>query len=129
MNGGSAATVVAEIDTKVSGEEVEASWTYGREKAKGTTATSGTTGTGGGQQLPAYVAEVDVEGYPLASVTGYLVYDDDLELELLRKEEGEPLADWNYTLRLSTGEIRTGTTDGEGMLKEEGVPPGSYTFL
>jgi hypothetical protein len=120
VEGGCAAAVVGEIETEVSGEEVEASWTYTYEDAGG-------AGEAAAQQLPAYVAEVKVEGYPLPTTTGLLTYEDELETKLVRKDNGEALADWPYAITLPNGEVRTGRTDGDGRIQESGVPPGTYS--
>jgi hypothetical protein len=122
VEGGEAA-IVDEIETEVSGEEVEAEWTYTHE-AVNTGSEEAPAGGGSVQQLPAYRAEVKVKGHPLPSMTGLLTYDDKLEKQLVRRKNGEPFANCTYHLQLPNGEIRTGTTDGEGWLKEEDVPPG-----
>ncbi len=113
---------VDEIETEVTGEEVEATWAYTYE------ATSSRS-EDGAKRMPAYGAEIEVEGYPLPSQTGLLTYEDELSIQLRDKETGEPLTGHPYRLRLSTGEIRSGTTDGNGRLKEEDLPPGEAELV
>jgi len=119
--GGGSAAIVAEIEAEVSGEEVEATWAYTHEEAGGTG--QGGAGEAAAQQLPAYVAEVRVEGYPLPVLTGLLTYSDRLELTFT-DEEGNPHKRERYQLHLPNGSVRSGTLDGNGTLKEEGLPSG-----
>jgi uncharacterized Zn-binding protein involved in type VI secretion len=126
VEGGEAA-IVKEIETEVSGEEVEAEWTYTHE-AVNTGSEEAPAGGGSAQQMPAYRAEVRVEGHPMPSLTGLLTYDDDLEVTLLDKKTEKPLKEHPYSLRLANGEIRTGKTDGSGKIKEQDVPPGPWTL-
>jgi uncharacterized Zn-binding protein involved in type VI secretion len=121
VEGGSAAAVVGEIETEVSGEEIEASWTYTYEDAGG-------AGEAAAQQLPAYVAEVRVEGYPLPTTTGFLTCSDTLTVQMVEQETEEVLENHPYRICLSNGEVRTGTTDGNGWIEEEDVPPGPWSF-
>ena len=114
--GGGTAAIVAEIETEVSGEEVDASWAYTHEETGG-------AGEAAAQQLPAYVAEVRVDGYPLPALTGLLTYVDRLKLTFT-DEEGNPHEQERYQLHLPNGGVRSGTLDGEGTLKEKGLPPG-----
>ena len=41
-----------------------------------------------------------------------------------KDQDGKPMADRPYKLRLATGEIREGTTDGDGHAEEDDIPPG-----
>jgi hypothetical protein len=54
--------------------------------------------------------------------SGYLYYKDSIEITL-KDEDGNGVADQEYRLTLSTGEIRTGKLDGNGYAKEENIPP------
>ncbi|PQJ34398.1 hypothetical protein BSZ35_07095, partial [Salinibacter sp. 10B] len=127
VEGGSSAAVVGEIETEVSGEEVEAAWTYehGEEDQYDPTTPEEvlpTSARGGGQQLPAYVAGVDVEGYPLSSTTGFLKIKSTLKIGL-NDSEGKGVARAPYVVRFANGEVRTGTLDRSGRAELEDVPP------
>jgi len=54
-----------------------------------------------------------------------LQHRDWIEIKL-KDEEGNPVANEAYILRLSNGEVRQGNLDGNGYKKEEQVPPGEY---
>ena len=120
VEGGEAA-IVDEIETEVSGETVEAEWTYTYE---GVTSGSEEAPAGGGsaQQLPAYRAEVRVEGYPLPSRTGLLIYEDKVKIEVT-DEEGNACKNDPYHLNLSNDEVRSSSLDGSGKTKEQTLPP------
>ena len=67
-----------------------------------------------------------VEIGDLQSRSGTLDYRDWLELELL-DENGDALANEEFEVRFSTGEVRRGKTDGQGQARLEGVPTASHT--
>jgi hypothetical protein len=119
VEGGEAA-VVKEIETEVSGEEVEAEWTYTHEKVQ-------TAQGGDAQQLPAYRAEVRVEGYPLPTRTGLLIYEDKVKIEVT-DEEGNACKNDPYHLNLSNDEVRSSSLDRQGKTREQTLPPGSCTL-
>jgi uncharacterized Zn-binding protein involved in type VI secretion len=48
---------------------------------------------------------------------------DDLEFRLT-DEDGQPIKDRSFQAFLSNGEVKSGTLDGDGKAKLEGVPPG-----
>jgi hypothetical protein len=54
--------------------------------------------------------------------SGPLYYKDSIEITL-KDEDGKGVADQQYRLTLSTGEIRSGKLDGSGYAKEENIPP------
>ncbi len=57
--------------------------------------------------------------------SGLLHCEDYIEVEVV-DEDGNALAGEDYILYLSNGEIRKGTLDGSGKLREEGIPPGFH---
>jgi hypothetical protein len=118
---GGEAAVVKEIETEVSGEEVEAEWTYTHE-AVNTGSEEAPAGGGSAGQLPAYRAEVRVEGYPLPSRTGLLIYEDKVKIEVT-DEEGNACKNDPYHLNLSNDEVRSSSLDGSGKTKEQTLPP------
>jgi hypothetical protein len=129
LEGGARATVEA-IETTVQGEAVAATWTYERTPDADGSGSGVDPGASGGASgaMPAYVATVRVEGHPRPATTGLLTYADTLVVRLTRPD-GEGLSRHPYRLRLSTGAIRSGTTDADGWLEEDDVPPGGFDFL
>ncbi|PQJ33897.1 hypothetical protein BSZ35_04125 [Salinibacter sp. 10B] len=127
MDGGSSAAIVGEIETEVSGEEVEAAWTYehGEEDQydSQTPEEDPPVSTGStGQQLPAYVAVVDVEGYPLPAMSGLLTLRSTVTIQL-KGPDGEGVADEPYVVTFANGEVRKGTLDGSGKAELQEAPP------
>ena len=125
--GGGTAAVAQEIETEVSGEEVKASWTYehGEEDRRNPSAPEEALPSAakpGGQQLPGYVAEVRVEGYPLPALSGLLTLKSTLTIGL-NKSNGEGIAKAPYVVEFANGEVRTGTLDQNGRAELEDVPP------
>ncbi|PQJ33902.1 hypothetical protein BSZ35_04150 [Salinibacter sp. 10B] len=119
---GGPAAVIAEIETEVSGEEVEATWTkeYDSEGQ--------TNGAGDSTGIPVYVAEVQVTGYPLAPSTGPLRCTDALRAQVLDDAE-RPLAKCPYKVILQSGRVLSGETDGEGKLEHTELPAGVHTVV
>jgi len=54
--------------------------------------------------------------------SGSLYYKDSLEFTL-KDKDGKGIADQEYRITLSNGEIRTGKLDSNGHAKEENIPP------
>ena len=71
---------------------------------------------------PVYVVEVSVGGVHRAR-SGTLRYQDWVEIKIV-DPEGRPRARVTVGLELPTGEVRHVTTDGRGVARAEGVPPG-----
>jgi len=74
---------------------------------------------------PQYYFSVGVDG--LQARSGLLTYQDWLEIELV-DDEGNPIADEEYILKLSNGEIRKGTLDSKGWAREDNVPPVGHSI-
>jgi uncharacterized Zn-binding protein involved in type VI secretion len=70
---------------------------------------------------PSFYFVVRVAGIQQRS--GYLKYKDWLEIEFT-DEDGDPMAECEYTVRLSDGSLRKGTLDKDGKARIENVPPG-----
>ena len=77
--------------------------------------------TSQGYSTPQYYFEILVGRCKARS--GLLDYKDWIEIEL-KDEEDNPIADEEYILYLSNGEVRKGKLDGNGYKKEEKIPPG-----
>ncbi len=60
--------------------------------------------------------------------SAYLGYRDYIELDL-QDAEGKAVADAEYRVFLSNGEIREGKLDGNGYAKIEDVPPGEWDVM
>jgi len=110
---------VETIKAEVKGEKVEAEWEYVYEEEN-------EEETGGEEHdtysAPSYYFEVIVEN--ILARSGLLDYKDWIEIEL-KDEEDNPIADEEYIVYLSNGEVRKGKLDGNGYKKEEKVPPGN----
>ncbi len=55
--------------------------------------------------------------------SGLLTFKDWVEIEL-KDREGKPVPRKDYILRLPDGQERRGTLDGDGLAREDGIPPG-----
>jgi uncharacterized Zn-binding protein involved in type VI secretion len=116
-------TVTDSIETSVKSGKVEEKWEY-----KYTTKLDSKIPLRGDESsqtfsAPSYYFEVIIERSRARSPL--LVYDDTVEIEL-RDEEDNPVANEEYVLYLSDGQVRKGKLDGNGKAKEEDVPPGIY---
>ena len=109
---------IAEIETTVDGNKVEAEWAY--EYHEDTDEVSEEDELKG-YSAPEYYFIVHVEESKARS--GLLEFKDWIEVEL-RDEEDNPIPDEEYILYLPNGEVRKGKLDGNGFKKEEKVPQG-----
>lgn len=113
--------VVDNIDAKVKGGRVEGEWEY--VYAEDTNGAMTEEETQKGYSAPEYYFEVILEQSKARS--GLLGYKDYIEIEL-RDENNKPIANQDYILYLSNGEVRKGKLDGNGYKKEEKIPPGKF---
>lgn len=104
-------------DIKLSGGKAEAEWAY--EYPEDDTAES----RGRGYSYPKFYFTVQLGD--MNSRSGILDYKDWIELELL-DENANPLADEEYEVRFSTGEVRRGRLDSNGRARLEGIPTASH---
>lgn len=109
--------IIATIEAETQGNSVEAEWEYEypddvdealNRQEKGYSSLE-------------YYFDVSVESSRARS--GFLVYEDDLEIELKNVEE-KAIPDQEYFLYLPNGEIRKGKLDSNGYKKEERISPG-----
>ncbi len=82
---------------------------------------------GGSYNPPEYFFTVKVEDeeFGLNQESELLVFKDWIEIELL-DENGDPVAGAEYILCLADGTKIEGTLDGDGLAREEDIPPGWY---
>ena len=118
--------LVEEVKAKVQGGKVKGTWTSAppEEDADVIVPAEGAMSSPDepvGYSKPTYFFEVIVG--PCKARSGLLGCEDFIEIEVV-DEEGKALAGEDYILYLANGEIRTGTLDGGGTLREEGIPPG-----
>ncbi len=120
------ATVVAEIETEVSGEEVEAAWTSEHSEKDiydpSEEEPPPPSVQGRSQQLPTYMAEVRVEGHPMPSTSGRLILKSTVTIGL-NGPGGKGVADEPYVVTFANGEVRQGTLDSNGEAELKNVPP------
>jgi hypothetical protein len=107
-------------DVKLSGGKVEAEWAYeypedddGHDRGRG-------------YSYPKFYFTVQIEDMNTRS--GILDYKDWIEIELL-DENNDPVADEEYEVRFSTGEVRRGRLDSNGQARLEGIPTASHRVL
>jgi uncharacterized Zn-binding protein involved in type VI secretion len=107
-------------DASVQGNKVTVEWEYGYEDQP-----DDTTSTQEVKKLsaPQYFFTVCIADCRAKS--GMLKYRDWIEIKL-KDQDGNPVANEAYVLRLSNGEVRQGKLDGNGYKKEEKVPPGEF---
>ena len=114
---------IAEFKTDVTGNKVEAEWTYEyhedvdeiskEDKEKGYSALE-------------YYFTVTVEECQTRSPM--LEFKDWIEIKL-KDENGKAIKDIEYKALLSNGEIRKGKLNGQGVAKLEDVPPGKVKIV
>ncbi len=108
---------VTDIEAEVSGNKIEAEWTY--EYPEGYLDTESVAETSA-FSAPEYYFNVAVKD--CGAKSGLLAFQDWLEIEL-KDAYGEPIANEEYILYLSNGEVRRGTLDSNGYKREEDIPP------
>ena len=116
--------LIASVEAQTQGSSVEAEWQYEYQEEPQDAriqASGGDQREGMGYSDPDYYFVARVERQEARS--GFLEIRDYLEAELKDPDE-EPIADQEYTLYLPNGQIRNGTTDGSGVIREENLPPG-----
>jgi hypothetical protein len=101
------------IEKTVKAGKVEADWEYIYPENKNAKKT--------GYSAPEYYFEVIIAH--CQSRSGLLAYKDFIEIEL-KDDEGNPIANVEYILYLSNGEIRKGKLNSRGISREEKLPPG-----
>jgi uncharacterized Zn-binding protein involved in type VI secretion len=74
---------------------------------------------------PSFFFKAAIAG--LVERSGVLTYRDYVEIQL-NDEDNNPIGNAQYQIALSTGEIRTGTLDGNGFARVNNVPPGKCNF-
>jgi len=107
------------VEASVDGDAIEYNWTLAVDEDL--IRISDAKEKQGGYSFPYFYFIVAADN--MVQRSGLMTYADKIELTL-RDHERKPLADRPYKLRLATGEIREGTTDGNGQAKEDGIPPG-----
>lgn len=112
-------TSVAKFDSRVQNGKIEETWTA--EISDELVEEQRRTAEEGGFLSPFYYFTVYVEGFSTRS--GLLLITDDVKIKLL-DEEDQPVLDGEYQMRLSNGEVRSGTLDSSGMAEEKDVPAG-----
>jgi hypothetical protein len=112
--------IVDEMEIDVQGGSVEGTWAYKYpdDESQADEASSE------GYSAPKYYFEVQIG--PCTARSGLLKFKDWIEIELL-DEEGRGVANAKYALYLSSGEVRTGTLNGQGKKRIEDVPPTDHS--
>ena len=118
---GGADDFIAEIETTVDGNKVEAEWEYEYREDRETAYDKGDKK---GYTSPEYYFIVHVENSKARS--GQLKYQDWIEIEL-KDQDDNPIPNEQYILYLSDGEVRKGNLDNNGLKKEEKVVPGNFS--
>lgn len=107
-------------DLQVRGDKVEAEWVYEYEDQP-----NDETPSQPAKKLSAPQYFFTIRVGDCEAKSGMLEYRDWIEIKL-KDEEGNPVANEAYILRLSNGTVRQGNLDANGYKKEEKVPPGEY---
>ena len=113
------------IDAEVSGEEIEATWTYESEEAdaKRETYSAADTGLPWRGDAPVFTAEVVIDGHPELARTGVLVVRRTLEIEFADDEEGE-LPNFAHRLHTRDGVVDDTKADDAGKQDKDDVAIG-----
>jgi uncharacterized Zn-binding protein involved in type VI secretion len=113
--------LIKEIEATTQGDKVEAEWKYDySEQYTPELVPDRPSSAPLKYSAPDYYFEVIVKHHKARS--GYLQYQDWIEVKLL-DDENNPIANADYLLYFSNGEIRKGRLDGNGKAKIENVPP------
>lgn len=119
--------LVDEVKTKVQGGKVKGTWTPEVPEEEDPDVLVPPEGEMSSPDEPTGYSEPDfffeVIVGSCKTRSGLLNCEDYIEIEVV-DEDGKALAGEEYILYLSNGEIRKGTLDGSGKLREEGIPPG-----
>jgi hypothetical protein len=111
-------TVLDNLTAKVKSDKIEADWELQIDE-KLLKVQDGRHGKH--YSAPTFYYVVEAAG--LRQRSGTLRYKDWMELQL-DGEDGKPLANAGYTLRMPDGSVRKGKLDKDGYAKEENLPPG-----
>jgi len=106
------------IKTTVQGNKVEGQWKFEYTKDED----DPILGRGGSRKhsFPEFYFNVKIKGNQARSPLLKIV--DDLEM-ILKDENGDPIKEEEYTVYLSSGEVRKGKLDSNGKAVEKEVPP------
>ncbi len=111
--------VINTLETKVSSGKVEEEWEYVYPKENEEEQEE--TKEMNQFSAPEYYFDIILE--PCKTRSGLLTYKDYIEIEL-KDNDNNAVANEEYILYLSDGEVRKGKLDGNGYKKEEKIPPG-----
>ncbi len=112
------------VETKrgleLSGNKIEEEWVYENPE---TERVATETQQRNRYSSPVYYFVAKIDGYTARS--GILKYKDWIEIELL-DNAGSPVADVEYEVHFSNGEVRRGSVDSNGKAREERIPTATH---
>lgn len=113
-------TIETRSDLEISGNKIEEEWVfeYPAREGEANQAHRRTR-----YSSPVYYFIVKIDGYNARS--DILEYKDWIEIELL-DNENNPIADAEYEIHFSNGEVRRGQLDSNGQAREERVPTATH---
>ncbi len=119
------------FDTHVRGDKVEGEWVYvvetaGKDADKDKKQKATKVVEPNPYSAPEYYFEVTVGNS--RSRSGLLGLKAKAEVKFL-DHEGKPLSNVKYKARTASGEIRTGTLDGQGKATLENISPGEFSLM
>ena len=114
---------LATIEATVNGDQAKASWKL--EVDEKFIKIAEKKGEKKRYSQPFFIFKVTIGD--LFEQSGMLYAKDWVEVDIV-DDEGEPIAQKDYTVLYSSGEVKTGKTDDSGNIKVEGVPPGTCTI-
>ncbi|MCP4570175.1 MAG: hypothetical protein GY841_21555 [FCB group bacterium] len=120
---------IVEIPTMVSDNRIELSWEYEYHEDTDEIPTEEEMERyGGSYNPPEYFFVVDIEGQQFGKEqeSGLLNFKDWIEIRL-HDAEDTPIANARYILYLPDGQEKEGNLDGDGFVREDGIPPGRYS--
>ena len=122
---------IIELPATVMNKRIELQWEYEYHEDTDEIPTQEELDKYGGKyNPPEYFFTVKVEDTEYGKQeqeSGLLEFKDWIEIELL-DEDGNAVANEDYILHLPDGQQRRGTLDGNGIGREENIPPGKVTI-
>jgi hypothetical protein len=122
---------ITELPAIVKNKKIEVKWEYEYHEDTDEIATDEEMQQFGNNYNPPeyfFTLTVGDDEFGTGQESGILEFKDYIQLSLT-DDGGQPVPDAEYVLILADGTEREGQLDGEGLAREEDVPPGPYSVM